>query len=155
MDRSGADDEFEVFVIEAEPRLRRSLCATYGAELGREATAEALAYAWEHWRRLQQMTNPIGYLFRVGQSRVRRLRRRLRSVEPIRTGRIPDVEPRLISALDQLTERQRTVAVLVCGFGWSHVEVGEVLEIAPSSVASHLERALARLRSTLGVETDV
>lgn len=155
MDPDVASEEFEVFVKKAEPRLRRSLCAAYGAELGREATAEALAYGWEHWDRVQAMTNSIGYLFRVGQSRVRRLRRRLRAVEPTGADRAPEVEPKLTAALAQLTQRQRSVAVLVCGFGWSHVEVGEVLAISPSSVASHLERALARLRLSLGAEADV
>jgi hypothetical protein len=31
----------------AEPRLRRALIARHGGEVGREATAEALAYRWE------------------------------------------------------------------------------------------------------------
>jgi len=35
-------------------------------------TAEALAYAWENWDRLSSMKNPVGYLYRVGQSRARR-----------------------------------------------------------------------------------
>jgi len=40
--------EFEGFVRESEPRLRRALVAAYGFEEGRDATAEALAYGWEH-----------------------------------------------------------------------------------------------------------
>lgn len=46
--------------VQHEPRLRRALCAAYGMELGREATAEALAYAREHWRRLRVTDNPAG-----------------------------------------------------------------------------------------------
>ena len=37
--------EFEAFVRSAEPRLRRALVAAYGFEDGRDAAAEALAYA--------------------------------------------------------------------------------------------------------------
>ncbi len=44
-----AADTFEAFVRDAEPRLRRALVAAYGPEQGRDAAAEALAYAWEHW----------------------------------------------------------------------------------------------------------
>ncbi len=43
--------EFEGFVRGSEPRLRRALVAAYGFEDGRDATAEALPYAWEHWER--------------------------------------------------------------------------------------------------------
>ena len=68
------DDQavFERFVEEAGPRLGRALAALYGFEDGRDATAEALAYAWENWPRLQHIANLPGYLFRVGQTRSRR-----------------------------------------------------------------------------------
>ena len=71
------EQEFRCFFGEAEPRLRRALIAAYGTERGREATAEALAYAWEHWDRVKEMGNAMGYLYRVGQSctRPRRVRR--------------------------------------------------------------------------------
>jgi DNA-directed RNA polymerase specialized sigma24 family protein len=58
--------EFEGFVRESEPRLRCALVAAYGFEEGRDATAEAFAYAWEHWERVRQMPNALGYLFRAG-----------------------------------------------------------------------------------------
>ena len=36
----------------------------------------ALAYGWQHWDRIGAMANPVGYLFRVGQSAARTDRRR-------------------------------------------------------------------------------
>jgi hypothetical protein len=66
-----AAEDFEMFFTDAEPRLRRALVAALGGDRGREATAEALAWAWEHWERLRPMTNPVGYLYRVGRSRTR------------------------------------------------------------------------------------
>jgi hypothetical protein len=51
-----------------------ALVAAYGFEEGRDATAEAFAYAWEHWERVRQMPSALGYLFRVAQSRRRRRR---------------------------------------------------------------------------------
>jgi hypothetical protein len=50
-------------VEEVGPRLGRALAAAYGFEDGRDATAEALAYAWQHWQRLQHIANLPGYLF--------------------------------------------------------------------------------------------
>ena len=66
-----ADDGgvFERFLAEVAPRLRRALVATYGAQVGREATVDALAYAWEHRERLRTWSNPTAYLYRVGHER--------------------------------------------------------------------------------------
>lgn len=62
-----AQVEFTVFFDTAEQRLRVALCGAFGSESGREAAAEALAWGWQHWSRLQRMDNPIGYLYRVGR----------------------------------------------------------------------------------------
>ncbi len=71
------------FVSQAEARLKRALCAALGRDVGLEATSEALAYGWEHWAEVQAMANPIGYLYRVGRSRVRPLWRwRRRNTSP-------------------------------------------------------------------------
>jgi RNA polymerase sigma factor (sigma-70 family) len=56
-----------------------------------------------------------------------------------------------LPALARLSEQQRTVVVLVHGYAWRQAEVAALLEISPSTVADHLSRALARLRSELGV----
>ena len=50
-------EEFESFVATVEPPLRRALVATYGFDLGREAAANALGWAWEHWERLVIVEN--------------------------------------------------------------------------------------------------
>jgi hypothetical protein len=56
-------DDFTEFARVAEPRLRVALRAAFGIESGREATAEVLAFAWEHWDRVRQKDNPVGYLW--------------------------------------------------------------------------------------------
>ena len=141
--------DFEAFVKEAEPRLSRALAAAYGFEDGRDATAEALAYAFEHWERLQHIANLPGYLFRVGQTRGRRRR------QPVLFA-VPDsgdhsFEPGLPAALAGLTQRQRVAVVLVHGYGYTLREVAELTGIRQTTVQNHLNRGLARLRSTLGV----
>jgi len=145
---------FEEFFVAVEPRLRAALSAEYGPDLGREATAEALAWAFEHWSKVRSMRHPVGYLFRVGQSRTRRARRRSVGVVAESSSAMPEVEPALVAALVALPERQRVTVVLVHGYGWTHVEVAEVLGIRPSSVATHVQRAIASLRTALKVGVD-
>jgi RNA polymerase sigma factor (sigma-70 family) len=148
-------DEFARFFADTEPSLRRALVARYGSDRGREATAEALAYAWEHWPRVQAMERPIGYLYRVGQSRTRRWRlRRPDGFPPPDAVEMPWVEPGLPRALNALSERQRVAVVLVCGFGWQLREVADLLGVRTTTVQNHVERGLAKLRLDLEVIDD-
>jgi DNA-directed RNA polymerase specialized sigma24 family protein len=145
----GDEVEFRAFVTATEPRLHRALAAALGWDRGRDATADALAYAWEHWPKVRAMANPAGYLYRVGQSSVRR-----RKV-PVLFDRPPSTdwlyEPALLKLLADLPERQRIAVVLVHGFEWTPREVSELTGLSPSTVHTHLERGLTKLRSALEV----
>lgn len=146
-----SQESYADFVQEAEPRLRRALVARYGSDLGRELTAAALAYGWENWLRLAAMDNPIGYLYRVGQSKSRRwLRPKPSFPAPANVG-LPWVEPGLPGALRSLTANQRQAVVLVHGYGYTHAEVSELLGLSRSTVQNHVERGLKKLRSELEV----
>lgn len=150
---SPSQAEFRAFVREVEPRLLEALVATYGPTDGREATVDALSWAWEHWGRLGSVTNKVGYPYRVGQSASRRFV--VRSVphtgQVASQSRLPDVEPGLIPALAVLSEQQRTVVLLVHAFDWSQTEVAALLGITSATVGEHLRRALERLRRDLEV----
>jgi hypothetical protein len=50
---------FTEFVAGFETKLRQSLAAAFGPELGKEATAEALAYGWEHWDRVAEQESRV------------------------------------------------------------------------------------------------
>jgi RNA polymerase sigma-70 factor (ECF subfamily) len=152
-----ADDHgFGVLVAALEQRLRRALVGAYGRDVGREATADALAWAWEHRERLARVDNVAGYLYRVGQTSARRQRRRPAAApyggDGERNGPAGDawVEPGLDRALAGLTEHQRVAVVLCHGFAWTHREVAELLGVSPSTVQNHVERGLAKLRAGLG-----
>jgi DNA-directed RNA polymerase specialized sigma24 family protein len=145
-------DAFTTFVSEVEPRLRRALVALRGPDLGRDATAEALAWAWANWDAMSAMENPVGYLYRVGRSRSRLRRERGLPAPTPPTGF--GFEPGLGPALARLSERQRAAVVLVHGCGWTHQEVADALRVSRSSVGTHVDRALARLREELGVDDD-
>jgi DNA-directed RNA polymerase specialized sigma24 family protein len=142
---------FEDFVAATESRLRIALIATYGPQDGQTAALDALSWAWEHWDRVQVMADPAGYLYRVGQTAARRHRGRPIPIDAatFRDHGIPEINPELIPALARLTAQQRTTVMLVHAFGWSIRDVARMLELAPSTIQTHLERGLERLREQL------
>jgi RNA polymerase sigma factor (sigma-70 family) len=152
--------QFAAFVGMVEPRLRRALVAAYGAAAGRVAAADALAWAWQHWDRVQGMANPTGYLWRVGQTSARRggrIRGREISssvhvvdLESVDAG--PRLEPRLDGAMRALSDQQRAAVLLVHGYGLTLTETAETLGCGISTIRNHVDRALKRLRSALEVD---
>jgi RNA polymerase sigma-70 factor (ECF subfamily) len=147
-----ATDSFTEFVRTTERPLRVALGAAYGKERGREAAADALAYGWEHWDHIQQLENPAGYLYRVGENRAKSMKRRPLALRPVDVEDDPWIEPGLPAALEQLSHQQRAVVALLYGYQWSMSEVAALLDVSKSTVQSHSERGLARLRAGLGVD---
>jgi len=140
---------YTAFVEDTQPRLRQALVARFGPDEGSEATAEALAYGWEHWERIENMENPAGYLYRVGCHKgMRRWRRPV--LPPAPQHGDPIVEPGLPRALERLSHRQRTAVILVHSFDWTHEEVADVMGVSASTVRNHLRRGMVKLRSALG-----
>ena len=145
---------FTEFFESAEPRLRRALSSEYGADVGSEASADALAWGWQNWGRIKSIANPVGYLYRVGQTSARRQMSRRRvpfhAGEPERAV-LPDVDPAVGATLASMPQRQRVAVTLVHGYGYRHREVAELLECSPSTVANHVRRGMTKLRDALGV----
>ena len=147
------DEAFRGFVERVEPRLRGALIAASGPERGWEATAEALAWAWEHWDEMDRIAHPVQYLFRVGRSKTRpRLRPRLRFQQP--PGDPPWVEPGLQRALETLSTKQRMAVVLVHALGRTQAEAAGLMGVGTGTVKTHLDRGLAKLRAALEVDAD-
>ncbi len=150
-----SSSHFEEFFATSERPVRFALCARFGFDVGRDATAEAFTYAWEHWDRIRGMENPGGYVYRVGERVGRKLTRpHARPDFSIADSEAPMVEPGLGPALLALSERQRVVVVMIHALGWTHRETADLLGLSTSSVQKHLERGLTRLRRSLGVEVE-
>lgn len=66
------EERFASFCRATEPGLRRTLVAAFGPHHGSDAAADALAWAWEHFDRIEGLDNPGGYLWRVGRTFARR-----------------------------------------------------------------------------------
>ena len=152
MTESRTAESFTDFVREVEPRLHRALVAAFGIEIGRECTAEALAFGWEHWERVSGMPNPAGYLFGVGRNKARRHRSRKVAFPSPPVGHEFEVEPGLAEALGRLSDKQRVAVLLVYGDEWTWAEVAELLGVSVSTVQKHLERGMSKLRRSIGVE---
>jgi DNA-directed RNA polymerase specialized sigma24 family protein len=154
--RVPSSDEFATFVAAHERRLRQALTAVFGIDRGREAAADAFVYAWEHWDRVATMANPGGYLFVVGRNRLRRTFRVPLS-RPVFDAGIdttePWCEPALAGQLAALPDRERITVLLVNGYQWSMAEVAELLGVSKSTVQTHAERGMAKLRAGLGAES--
>jgi len=143
--------EFSTFADDAGERLRRSLVAGYGVEIGNDICADALAYAWEHWERVRGLDNPVGYLYRVAQSANRRHRRwRRRPPFPVENARNAEpLDPELGNALGRLTRNQRSCVVLVHVYDLTYRQTADALNIPVSSVRNHVHRGLVALRKAL------
>jgi DNA-directed RNA polymerase specialized sigma24 family protein len=146
-------DSFAEWARDAEPRLRQAMTASLGSQLGQEAAADALVYAWEHWDRVSGKDNPFGYVFVVCRNKARGMTFWRRPVFlDVEEYHPPQVEPGVAAAIARLTEKQRIVVMLVYGYEWSMSEVAELLGTKKTTVQKHAERGLARLRESLGVE---
>ena len=142
---------FTEFVERSESRLRRALIASYGPVVGREAAVDALAWAWEHWDRLDAMDNALGYLYRVGQTAARRLlsARPTLALDHRTTEDAERSGVDLTPYLAQLSDQQRAAVVLVHGYGISQRQTAEVLGLAISTLREHLRRGMNRLRTEM------
>lgn len=151
-----ADDWFEAFQLARRSDLNAALITAYGYDVGADAAAEAWAYGWEHRSRLAEMSNPLGYLFRVGQSASRRLAkwRRYGPLPEVGVAWQDSVDPDLPRALRRLSERQRVAVVLIHMCGWTYVEAAAAMQVDVSSVRTHCERGLRTLRRLLDLQED-
>lgn len=92
---------------------------------------------------------PGGYLYRVARSHLRD-RRKAPRLPAVPHSVLPQVEPDLPGALASLSENQRLCVFLIAGMGWTATEVASYLDIGESSVRTHYDRGLAKLRARIG-----
>lgn len=145
-----------VFIADAAITLRRALVARNGLERGCEAAAEAIAWAREPLDDLETMANPIGYLYRVGQSSLRRSYR----LDRLRVGLLPEalvddahhVDSQLSDALRRLTPDQRVAVVMVHMYGFNYRDGAELTGVSEAAATNYVHRGMNRLRTLLDRE---
>ncbi len=147
--------DFERFVQDVEPRLRRALVAGFGANVGRQAAADALVWSWENWDKVRSLENPAGYLYKVGRTSALRAGGRDLPVAELPLLHVDDqssFEPQLMPALAALSESRRSAVLLVHGFGYTLRDAADLLGVTASTIHRDCERALTQLRTHMEVE---
>jgi len=140
-------------IAETSVTLRRALVARHGLERGCEAAAEAIAWASEHREELAEMDNPLGYVYRVGQSSLRRGHR----IHRLRVDLLPDsvihdgngVDDTLFDSLRRLAPDQRVAVVMVHMYGFTYREVADLIGVPETALTNHVHRGMNRLRVLL------
>ncbi len=143
---------FAEFTSASGDRIRHALVAAFGPEVGTDAAAEAMAIAWEKWDRVSNSSNPAGYVFGIGRNVARKKSRTQRLFPAPEPNREPWIEPGLPAAISSLSEKQRTAVLLTSGYGWTFREVADFMDVGISTVQAHVERGMAKLRDSLGVD---
>jgi DNA-directed RNA polymerase specialized sigma24 family protein len=144
--------QFADFVRASELNLLRALVSHHGPEIGREALADAYAYAWQHWERVSIAENLVGYVFRaadrIGAQRAMKARREAPDGTADRDLEWVDADhhPEIVAALRRLPPRQRGAVLLVHGYGYTYKEAARTLDIPVSTLTNEVFRGLQRLR---------
>ncbi len=144
-------DTIEQLYREAAPRLWRSLFLFAGdPEIASDAVAETFARALAAGDAIRQPQRWIWRVgFRVAAAELRRRKRETRRVAET-TYEIPDETAELVTALRQLTPRQRAAVVLHYYGDAPLAEIADRMGWSRSAAGVHLHRARKRLRELLG-----
>ena len=122
---------------------------------------EAFARAFASWRTVSRHPAPAAWVVRTAlNANISRWRRRRQEISVPDPGLVADpaaanggaagsVDPRIVAALMRLPDRQRQVVALRLFLDLDTARTSEVLGIAPSTVKTHLARALAALRDLI------
>ena len=150
-EREAEHDDFEVWYRREHPRLVTLLAASTGdVALASEAADEALARAFERWRRVSQMDSPTGWTYRVAFNIIRRRSRQhareRTTLRGLRTDDVPGPTGELWLLVAELPPRQRTAVLLRHVGQLTEPEVANVMGVARGTVSSTLRSAYQRLR---------
>ena len=128
-----------------------------------DVVQEVFVRLWEHRKTWGLEGSVLGLLFRMTRNlsldESRQLETRQRAAKNAQRPKQPSCPAQSIqdneigsaiqAALEKLPERRREVFVLVRQHGLSYREAADALDIAPQTIANHLQMALADLRESL------
>ena len=148
--------DFRTFFEDEHRRLLKTLYFVTGDRNdAADLMQDAFVKLWERWDRIEEVDDPVAYLYRVALNATRMRSRALRraALRPLSFTATVDpfeeVELRedVGSMLRALTPRQRAAIVLVDLFDYDSPEAGRILGIRPSTVRALATQGRAALRS--------
>lgn len=158
------EETFRLFVDRSSARALRVAWRLIGGDASEaeEVVQEAFLAAWKALPHFRGDSSLDTWFFRILVRRAHN-HRRWRSIrtlwsdpkkiDPEDPTSEPQADPllraRINKALDQLSQRQREVFVLVHMDGFTVRETADILALRPGSIKSHLHRALCHLRTEL------
>jgi RNA polymerase sigma factor (sigma-70 family) len=143
--------------------LRAVLVSVGDRQLAEDLVAEAFTRAWTSWPKVSRHPSPRAWIVRTAlNARISWWRRRRREVAWDRTHDVEDLvagdsglDPALLTALRQLSQRQREVIACRVFLDLDTGGTASALGIAPGTVTAHLSRAVASLREQLVNDREV
>ncbi len=168
------DGGYEDFVRRHFHRLEQSLSLiTLDAGRAADAAQEACLRLYLRWDEVDELDDPVAWLYRVGINRCRDYRRQLKRAARLferlstetggnrmggdRTGSsgagdewIP--EAAFADLVGRLPKQQRVAAVLFYQADLSTKEIARTMQVSESAVKSHLQRARETLRPLVEVD---
>ena len=148
--------DFRAFFEDEHGRLFKTLYFVTGDRNdAADLMQDAFVKLWERWDRIEEVDDPVAYLYRVAlnatRMRSRALRRAVLRPLPFTAMSDPfeevDLREDVGSMLRSLTPRQRAALVLVDLYGYDSTEAGRILGVRPSTVRALATQGRAALRS--------
>jgi RNA polymerase sigma-70 factor (sigma-E family) len=134
--------------------LRIVLISVGDRQLAEDLVAEAFTRAWMTWRKVSQHPEPRAWIVRTALNTHISWWRRRRREEPLTSQdetaaatAPPALDRSLVAALQRLPARQRQVIALRLLLDLDTASTAQLLGMPAGTVASHLHRGLAALRS--------
>lgn len=150
--------DFESWYLREHPKVIAALTWVSGdPDVAAEATDEAFVRALGDWGRVEKMSSPGGWVYRVALNVVRRRMRRAaferRKLEPP-PAVAKEVDREIWAVVQQLPERQRVAVVLRYLLDLSEQDVAAAMGVSRGTVASALAAARRRLATWLTEEEE-
>jgi len=152
---SGAPDFREFFEGEHRQLFKTLYFVTGSRADAADLMQEAFLKLWERWDRIDQIEDPVAYLFRVAlngfRMRARAARRAALRPLPFATPRDPfddvDLREDVRRMLEAAAPRQRAALVLLDLYGYDSKEAARIMGIRPSTVRALATQGRAVLRT--------
>lgn len=154
--------DFADFYRKSKDECFRTVLVSIGdRDTAQDLVDEAFARACASWRTVGRHPAPVAWVVRTALnaniSRWRRRRREIPVPDPDAAADVPaagdlvdgPTDPRIMAALMRLPSRQRQVVALRLFLDLDTRRTAQLLGVEPSTVKTHLARAIAALREDL------